>query len=204
MSGLVTLELKYKLVTFNFGGARHHLVFGAQAEHTRKELKRTLSMRISSLRACSVHASVPYTYAQHGLKALFKVENFTLMLSIRVRNWCACSACASVPDAYAQRTDQFLTRMLRVRINHLCVCSACFEGTALLKIRLSIRVRNFAAPNELLNIFVNFFYFNPKVALPQRLYGVKIMKIWAIENLTLGHRGSARYRQKWCLRNMYS
>jgi hypothetical protein len=125
-----------------------------------------LSMRMSSSRACSVHASVPHAYAQHSLKALFKFGIFTLMLSIRVRNWCVCSACASVPDAYAQRTHQFLTRMLRVRISLLCVCSACFEGTALLQIRLNIRVRNFAAPNELLNIFLNFFYFNPKVALP--------------------------------------
>jgi hypothetical protein len=33
----------------------------------------------------------------------------------------------------------------------------------LLKNRLSIRVRNFAAPNEPLNIFKIFFYFNPEV-----------------------------------------
>ncbi len=58
-----------------------------------------------------------------------------------------------------------------------CICSACFEGTALLKIRLSIRVRNFAAPNEPPNIFKLIFY----VALPYRLYGVQIMKIWAME-----------------------
>ncbi len=123
---------------------------------------RTLSMHISSSRACSVHASVPDAYAQYGLKALFKSGIFTHMLSIRVRNWCVCSARASVPDAYAQRTRQFLTRMLRVRISPLCVCSACFEGTALLKIRLSIRVRNFTAPNELLNILKFFFILIPK------------------------------------------
>ncbi len=74
-----------KILTF-FGRARPHLFSDAQAEQTRKELMRMLSMRISSLRACSVHASVPYAYAQHGLKALFKFGNFTLMLSIRVRN----------------------------------------------------------------------------------------------------------------------
>ncbi len=34
----------------------------------------------------------------------------------------------------------------------------------LLKNRLSIRVRNFAPLNEPLNIFNNFFYFNPEVA----------------------------------------
>ncbi len=144
----------------------------------------TLSMRISSLRACSVHASDPDTYAHHGMKALLKFGFFMRMLSIRVRNWSVCSACASVPDAYAQQARQFLTRMLRVRISPWCVCSACFEGNALLKIILSIRIRNFAAP---LNICLKFFYFNPKVALRSRLYGVKIRKIRAIEYLTLGH-----------------
>jgi hypothetical protein len=34
----------------------------------------------------------------------------------------------------------------------------------LLKIRLSLRVRNFAPLNEPLNIFLIFFYFNPEVA----------------------------------------
>jgi hypothetical protein len=148
---------------------------------------RTLSMRISSLRACSVHASVPDAYAQHGMKALLKFGFFTRMLSIRVRNWSVCSACASVPDAYAQQAHQFLTRMLRVRISPWCVCSACFEGSTLLKIILSIRIRNFADPNGPLNICLKFFYFNPKVALPSRVYGVKIRTIRAIEYLTLGH-----------------
>ncbi len=81
---------------------------------------RTLSMRISFLRACSVLmlsscrvCSVSAAYAQHGLKALYEFGIFTLMLSIRVRNWCVRSAYASA-DAYAQRTHQFLTCMLRV------------------------------------------------------------------------------------------
>jgi hypothetical protein len=62
-----------------------------------------LSMRISSFRACSVHASVPDAYAQHSLKALFKFGIFTLMLSMH-KELCICSACPSVPDAYAQGT----------------------------------------------------------------------------------------------------
>jgi hypothetical protein len=57
----------------------------------------------------------------------------------------------------------------------------------LLKNRLSIRVRNFAPLNEPLNIFKLIFYFNPEVAHTVRLYGVKIRKIRAIENITLGH-----------------
>ena len=57
----------------------------------------------------------------------------------------------------------------------------------ILKNILSIRVRNFAAPNEPLNIKKIKKYFNSKIAQPYRLYGVKIMKIRAIEILTLGH-----------------
>jgi hypothetical protein len=55
------------------------------------------------------------------------------------------------------------------------------------KIILSLHIRNFVAPNRLLNICLKIFYFNPKVALRSRLYGVKIRKIRAIEYLTLGH-----------------
>jgi hypothetical protein len=40
------------------------------------------------------------------------------------------------------------------------------QKKSLLKIRLSIRGRNFAAPNEPLNICLKTFYFNPKVTLP--------------------------------------
>jgi hypothetical protein len=58
---------------------------------------------------------------------------------------------------------------------------------SLLKNRLSIRIRNFAPLNEPLNICEIFFYFNPEVAHTERLYGVKIRKIRAIEILTLGH-----------------
>ena len=94
----MTLGLKYKLIFLSFEGARPHLVSYAQAEHTRKGLMRTLSMRISSLRACSVNASVPDAYAQHVLKGLRSVY-------------------VLVPDAYAQCTHQFLTRTLSMRIS---------------------------------------------------------------------------------------
>ncbi len=104
---------------------RHHLISDALF------LTRTLSTRISFWRARSVHASIPYALNQHVLKALLKFGRFTLMLSKRVRNWC-------VPNA--QGTHQFLMRMLSM-----------FEGTALLKIRLSVDVRNFAAPKYFLS-----------------------------------------------------
>jgi hypothetical protein len=74
------------VVKIFFGGARPHLVSDVQAEHTRKELMRTLSMRISSLHACSVQASVPDVYAHYGMKALLKFGFLTRMLSIRIRN----------------------------------------------------------------------------------------------------------------------
>ncbi len=136
----VTLGLN--IVTLNFWGTRHHLICDAQF------LTRTLIARgISSWRARSVHASVSYAHVQHALKTLFKFGIFTLMLSIRIRNWWVCSGYASVPDPYAQG--------VRVRISHWCACSTFFEGTALLKIRLSIRLINFAAPNE--PIWTNIF-----------------------------------------------
>ena len=59
---------------------------------------------------------------------------------------------------------------------------------------LNIRIRNWCAPwaygsgtDACPEHKVTSLYFSPKVTNPERLYGVKIMKIWAIENLTLGH-----------------
>jgi hypothetical protein len=83
-------------------------------EHTRKELMRMLSMRISALRICSACASVPYVHAQHALKGPFQIWNFYAYAEHTHK--CVCSGYASVPDSYAQRTHQFLTRMLSVRI----------------------------------------------------------------------------------------
>jgi hypothetical protein len=61
LSGEVPLGLRYKHIII-FGGARYHLISDA-------------------------HSSVPYAYAQHGLKGPFQIwKFFTLMLSIRVRN----------------------------------------------------------------------------------------------------------------------
>ena len=137
-----------------------------------------------------------------------------LRICMRIRNWCVCSGCAIVPDPYAQRAHKdrsmrvrnsiFSTifkvpktaKILKNRYWHKHMVSKASQKKfflvqtqqkSLLKIRLSIRVRKFAAQNEPLNIFFKAFYFNPKVALPWRLNGVKIMKIRAIENLTLGH-----------------
>jgi hypothetical protein len=47
-----------------------HLVSDAHAEHTRKELMRMLSIRISSLCVCKVLDA----YAQHVLKGLRSVQ----------------------------------------------------------------------------------------------------------------------------------
>ncbi len=119
----MSLGLNYKLVTLTFGGSKHQF------------LTHTLSTCISSWRARSVHTSVSYAHDQNVLKALFKFGFFTLMLSIRGRNCCICvcwrirSAKASFPDPYAQGTHR----------SPWCVCSDCFEGTALLKIRLSLQ-----------------------------------------------------------------
>jgi len=125
--------------------------------------------------------------------ALSGISTLTRMLSARTSSWLVCSANASVPDPYAQRAHKgrsmrvrnsiFSTifkvpktaKILKNRYWHQHMVSKASQKKfffvqtkkkSLLKIRLSIRVRNFAAPNEPLNIFLKTFYFNPKVALP--------------------------------------
>jgi hypothetical protein len=74
-------DLVVKILTyyFNFEGAKPHLVSDAHAEHTRKELMRMLSMRISSLYVCSACAPVPCAHAQLAHQFLMR------MLSIRIK-----------------------------------------------------------------------------------------------------------------------
>ncbi len=135
------------------------------AQATHQFLTCMLSVRISSWPVCSVYASVPDLCAQCTHQFL------TRILRVRISSWPVCSVYASVPDLYAQCTHQFLTCMLSVRISSWPVCSvyasasdayahcsACFAGTALLKIRLSICVRNFPDPNKPLNIFEIFYF----------------------------------------------
>jgi hypothetical protein len=47
--------------------------------------------------------------------------------------------------------------------------------------------KEFRGPRWTSKYLFKIFYFNPKVALPSRVYGVKIRKIRAIEYFTLGH-----------------
>ncbi len=114
----------------------------AWAPYAHEYLTRMLSARINSWRECLAWFEGLfqiwnfYAHAEQTRKELMR------MLSVRISSWCVWSANTSVPD-----------RKLRVRISLWWVCSAWFEGTALLKIRLSIHVRNFAAPKESLNIF---------------------------------------------------
>ncbi len=89
------------------------LVPYSYAQRTHQFLTCMLSARISFWRACSVHASIPYTHAggiqnerlknrktdvhaEHARKELMR------MLRVRISSWRACSGCASVPDLYAQ------------------------------------------------------------------------------------------------------
>jgi hypothetical protein len=103
-------DLVVKLLTyyFNFKGATLHLVSDAHAEHTRKELMRMLSMRISYLRVCSAWfegTSFKFVIFTEGIK------------NGRLKN--------GETDAYAEHTHQFLPRMLSMDTSSLCVCSAC-------------------------------------------------------------------------------
>jgi hypothetical protein len=127
---------------------------------------RTLSMRISSLCACSVHASVPDAYAQHAHQFLMR------MLSRRISSWPVCSEYASVPDAYAQHALKGL-RSLKLLHTH----------------------KEFRGPKWTSKYLLKIFYFNPKVALPSRLYGVKILKIGAIK---ISHLGTFKFcKSNW-------
>ncbi len=169
----MTLGLKYKLGTLTFGVARHHLISDAHNERAHQFLMRRLSARISSLRTWSAYFEGPsqiwnfYAYAEHRCKKLMH------MLMVCISFWCVCLANASVPDPYAQGKHQLMI-----------VCSACFEGTALLKIRLSTCVRNFATPNEPLNMKKKNLHGSRP---PVETLWCKIMKIRSIENLILGH-----------------
>ncbi len=57
------------------------------------------------------------------------------------------------------------------------LCCDLPEQKCLLKVRLSVRVRNFELLNKPLKIVLSILYFNPKVACPERLNGIKIIKI---------------------------
>ena len=153
--------------------------------------KRMLNAHISSWRACSVQASFPYTHAEGIQNKHFKIGKLMRMLRLRLRNWCVCSRCASVPDLYAQRAHKGWSMRVRNSIFSIIlkvpkaskVLKNCYWNNKcsqklheknflpklkkiLLKIILSICVRNFAASNEPLNIKRTNFYFNPKVATP--------------------------------------
>ncbi len=114
-------------------------------------------------------------------------------LSVRVRNWCVhcaygpginactgrspfktCWAYATGTDAYLDHTGQELMRALSLRVRNWYARSACAS-----------EIKRCLAPP---NIKVTSLYFRPKVTDPERLYGAKIMKTRAIENLKLGSR----------------
>ncbi len=119
-----THQFLVRMLSIFFKGMRsvHALVPDAYAQCTHQFLTRMLSVRISSWRACSVHASIPYAHAEgiqnEHLKNMKTDAHQELMRMLRVRisYWRARSGCASVPDAHAQGAHQFLTRMLSVRI----------------------------------------------------------------------------------------
>ncbi len=85
-------------------------------ECARQELMRTLSISISSLRACSACASV----------FLFLI---LYTLSMRVRKWCVHWACASGTDACIEHARQELMNTLSIRARNWCVHWAYGSGT---------------------------------------------------------------------------
>ncbi len=102
-----------------------------------KILLRTLSIRISSLCVCSMHASVPNVYAQWTHQFLMPMLSMLKgpLLSARISSWCVCSVHAFVPDSYAHCSvhasvpDAYARRVHKgqsIRIS-LQICSIILE-----------------------------------------------------------------------------
>ncbi len=119
-----------------------------------------------------------HQFLTHMLSISVKIPNLKRslqsMLSIRVRNWCVHWAYARGTDACTKRTRQELMRALSVRVRNCCVRWACAS-----------KIKWFLA---LPKTKVTSLFFSPKITNPERLYGKKIMKVRAIENLILGQR----------------
>ncbi len=144
---------------------------------------RTLSIRVRNWCVHWAYAPGTDAYCEHTGQELMRA------LSIRVRNWSCtertyeiwkgtfktCWAYASGTDAYTEHTPKELMRALSRRARNWCVSSACAS-----------EIKWCLAPLKILIISL-YFTFSPKVTYPERLYGVKILKIRGIENLTLGH-----------------
>ncbi len=111
----------------------------AHAERARQEMMSTLTIRVSSLRACSACKSVflflnvHFVYPQRARQELMRA------LSIRVRS--GTSACteharqvpihaqSTVPSKHAEHTHQKLIRTLNIRVRKWCVCWLYASGT---------------------------------------------------------------------------
>ncbi len=152
----------------------------ACAEHTGQELMCALSIRVRNwcvhwVYETGTDSCIERTYeiCKGPFKTCWAYASLKNMLSIRVRNWCVPWAYASGTDAYAEHTPKELIGAMRVCVRNWCVSSACAS-----------EIKWCLAPPKIKRISL---YFSPKVTYPERLYGVKIMKIRAIENLTLGH-----------------
>ncbi len=142
------------------------------SEHTGQELMRTLSVRLgrnwcipwayqSGTDVCTEHMGQEL---MHALSLRMKFErSLQNMLSIRRKSWCVHWAYASWELMWA----------LSIRVRNWCVCWA-----------YASEVNWCLAPPK---IKIISLYFRPKVIYPNRPYGLKIMKIRAIENLPLEH-----------------
>ncbi len=164
---------------------------------------RTLSIRVGNWCVHWAYASGTDANCEHTGQELMRA------LSILVRNWCVhwayesgtdsctertyeiwkgpfkkCWAYASGTSAYPYLPRQQLMRTLSIRLRNWCVHWACASGTDwCLSSACESEIKLCIAPPK---IKIICLYFSPKVTTPERPYGVKIMKIRAIENLTLG------------------
>ncbi len=187
------------------GGERDtHCTFILYPQHVSQELMRALRMRVRNWCVHWAYTSGTDGCTEHTRQVSAQSQCLRPQcwaLSILVRNWCICWAYASVPVAYpwayasvSYAYDQHKrknSKFEKVPLKNTDHVRKELMGA------LSMRVRNWcmnwAYTSEIIwclapqKIKVKSIYFSPKVTNPERLYGLKIMKIWAIKNLTFGH-----------------
>jgi hypothetical protein len=130
-------------------------------EHTGQELMYSLSIHIRNWCEPWAYAVVSYVHAKHMHKNSKFEKGLQNILTMRVRNWCMHLACMSGTDACT-----------RIHFRNWAPSAWAWE------------IKWCLAPPK---IKASSLYFSPKVTKTERLYGVKILKIRAMENLPLGH-----------------
>ncbi len=148
----------------------------ACTEHTHKELMLTVSIRVRNWCVRWAYGSGTVACTEHTSQELsthMKFEKVPSKHAEHMQQEFTPWAYASGNDAYTEHTLKELMHALSMRVRNWCLSSACAS-----------EIKWCLAPPKIKIVSLGF---SPKVTYPERLFGVKIMKIRAIKNLTLGH-----------------